>query len=56
MKKLILMFALLCSTTFVFAANTDDVTTILTKVRDRYDGKDYISDVICFRKIMIIKK
>lgn len=45
MKKLILMFALLCSTTFVFAANTDDVTTILTKVRDRYDGKDYISDV-----------
>ena len=39
------MFALLCSTTFVFAANTDDVTTILTKVRDRYDGKDYISDV-----------
>jgi outer membrane lipoprotein-sorting protein len=45
MKRLFFVLALLCSTTSVFATNNDNVTTILTKVRDRYDGKDYISDV-----------
>lgn len=45
MKKSILVLALFLPISSVIAASNEDVNTIITKVRDRYDGKDYITDV-----------